>query len=44
MQKFYDKTNSQHGYTVFPEEVAKTIFQTISIEKMVAVITMHLIC
>jgi NAD(P)-dependent dehydrogenase (short-subunit alcohol dehydrogenase family) len=33
VQKFYDKTNSQHDDAIPPEEVAKTIFQAISIEK-----------
>ena len=33
VQKFYDKTNSQHDDAISPEEVAKTIFYAISIEK-----------
>jgi NAD(P)-dependent dehydrogenase (short-subunit alcohol dehydrogenase family) len=33
VQKFYDKTNSQHDDAISPEEVAKTIFHAISIEK-----------
>ncbi|MGB8036181.1 MAG: SDR family NAD(P)-dependent oxidoreductase [Nitrososphaeraceae archaeon] len=33
VQKFYDKTNSQHEDAIPPEEVAKTIFQAISNEK-----------
>jgi NAD(P)-dependent dehydrogenase (short-subunit alcohol dehydrogenase family) len=33
VQKFYDKTNSQHDGAIPPEEVAKTIFHAISIEK-----------
>jgi NAD(P)-dependent dehydrogenase (short-subunit alcohol dehydrogenase family) len=33
VQKFYDKTNSQHDDAIPPEEVAKTIFYAISIEK-----------
>jgi NAD(P)-dependent dehydrogenase (short-subunit alcohol dehydrogenase family) len=33
VQKFYDKTNSQHDDAISPEEVAKTIVHTISIEK-----------
>ena len=30
MQKFYDKTKSQHDDAISPEEVAKTILQAIS--------------
>lgn len=33
VEKFYDKTNSQHDDAISPEEVAKTIFHAISIEK-----------
>jgi NAD(P)-dependent dehydrogenase (short-subunit alcohol dehydrogenase family) len=33
VQKFFDKTNSQHEDAISPEEVAKTILQAISIEK-----------
>ena len=33
VQKFYDKTNSQHEDAIPPEEVAKTIFQAISNDK-----------
>ena len=33
VQKFYDKTNSQHDDAIPPEEVAKTIFHAISNEK-----------
>jgi short-subunit dehydrogenase len=33
VQKFFDKTNSQHEDAIPPEEVAKTILQAISTEK-----------
>jgi short-subunit dehydrogenase len=33
VQKFYDKTKSQHDWAISPEEVAKTILQAISNDK-----------